>query len=1204
MPSARLTIRAVLGISALLVAMAWVPATALADGPGNITIVSAGPDSSGNPYDLTVVAADANNAAISGMTVHLSQGATDVYSAVMQASDTSDTANQVWSPASAIPAVDLPAGIYTITVDATDPSETDTGIAAGTIAVTYTSTNVNVSPAPTFVTEGSQSVTFTGTVSGTAQDGSSTQVPVGGVAVSVSDGAQINTNASGVFHYTATNITQSTSYDFTVAAAGDGSYPAGDSGSIPISVQQAATSINVTPSQTNVSQGSEQITFSGTVTAVPAGGGAAIPVPGATVTISGGGTGQETTASDGTFTYVATGVTAATDFTFNVSGTSLYGSASTDVPIGTAQSTTTVSASPSQTFVTQGANNVTFTGQVTVTPPGGGTSVPIGSGVSVQVSVGGVATTTVSTDANGAFSYAATGITSSTDFNFSVSQSSLYTAGSDDIPMPAEQATTAINVSPSQSTIELGSQDVTFSGQVLMTPPGSSTQVPIGASVPVSVSGGSFSTTVTTDSSGDFTVPVTGLTATTDFTFSVSQTSLYGAGSAPVHITAAGPAQTTIGLTSSGVITFGSPSATLTGTVTAKNASSTSVPLSGVTVNVSDGDQVTTNSAGQFTYVVSGISTTTTYTFSVSQDPDSLYTAASTPIQVAVTPGTTAVAVTTNPAVVNGGPQTVQFTVTVDVTPAGTGTSPEPIGPGVQVLVSINGGVPTVAGTTDSSGVVTDSIPGVMPGSDYDFTIGQDPSGLYGPGNKDFAFDKQATTLTVTPSQTSVTEGSQEVTFIGTITGTVMGGTAVPIQGADVSLNGSSTPVATTDGSGGFSYTAKGITAPSTYVFSVAGTQTYTSGMASVAIGLAPAQTRISAVTITPSKLKYGQTATLKGTVQYLSGSTWTGLGGATLHLHEGSTSLGQAVAASTGAFSARLPSTHGFAWSAMLNAAVLTQQTTAVGNLTISVPMRFSTFHASLGTNGSIRSSGCLLVTVPVKYGPTTTVQLQYRTSTRGTWRLLGRLQLHNTDSKAKGCSSSDESYFSGAIKAASDNAYYRTVFPTSNSFQRTVSSQIHSWRYQTRITSFSVSPRTLKKGQIVTMAGRLWHKVGSTWKEYGGRKVELIYNEKGTSFWSNLGSVTTSSKGYFKQTAAGGGGNFTAIIYAQYSGSSKDLAARSAGISVAIKQGGAAPASMPAASAKQVSTMMAPAGPEAAMLAEQNLLILGIMPEAIPIL
>src|ERR1700684_397230 len=110
MPRIRQTACASLGVFALLTAMAWVPATAMAQtGPGNITITSAGPDSGGDPYDLTGVANDGNGQALSSMTVHLSQGSNDVYDITdMQAVDTSDPTNQTWQPASPVPAAALP----------------------------------------------------------------------------------------------------------------------------------------------------------------------------------------------------------------------------------------------------------------------------------------------------------------------------------------------------------------------------------------------------------------------------------------------------------------------------------------------------------------------------------------------------------------------------------------------------------------------------------------------------------------------------------------------------------------------------------------------------------------------------------------------------------------------------------------------------------------------------------------------------------------------------------------------------------------------------------------------------------------------------------------------------------------------------------------------------------------------------------------
>src|ERR1700722_2472048 len=680
MPRFRPFIRATLGALALVAGMPWIPGTAMA--AASITIVSAGPDGSGNPYDLTVVASDGNGAPITSMTARLTQGATSV-SVRMSAVSPSTPASQTWSATTMVPAVSLPAGSYTVTVDAADGTETDSGLAApNPLVVTYTATTVNVTPSATFVTEGAQTVKFTGSVTGTARDGLNTQVPIGGATLNISNGDHTTASPAGAISYTTPSLSQSSSFDFTLPAAADGSYPAGDSGPIQISAQQAATSISVTANPASISQGAGQVTFSGQVTAVPAGGGSAVGVSGATVNVYNGATliGQAgPTAADGSFSYGPTTVSSATDFTFSVTGTNLYGPASKDVTIGTAQSATTVSLPPAQTFVTQGANNVMFTGQVTVTPPGG-SPVPIGSGGAVQVDVAGVPTTTVTTGTGGTFGYTASGLTASTSFSFSVAASTLYTAASQTVQISAVQATTAVTATPSQGTIELGSQKVSFSGQVMITTPGSPGAQSIGGGVQVTVSGGGFSATVPTQPDGSFSVPATTVSTGTTFTFSVTGTNLYSAGSGQVQIVAAAPATTSIALASSGVITFGSPGATLTGTVTALNASSTPVPVANAPVylNGCSSPVATTNSSGQFSYPVASPPANPTFTFSVSQDSDAtpLYTAASTPITVTVTPGQTNVAVQTNPATVNGGPQQVTFTVSVAVTPAGTGASP------------------------------------------------------------------------------------------------------------------------------------------------------------------------------------------------------------------------------------------------------------------------------------------------------------------------------------------------------------------------------------------------------------------------------------------------------------------------------------------------------------------------------------------------
>ena len=627
---------------------------------------------------------------------------------------------------------------------------------------------------------------------------------------------------------------------------------------------------------------------------------------------------------------------------------------------------------------------------------------------------------------------------------------------------------------------------------------------------------------------------------------------------------------------------------------------STSVPVAGAPVYLNGGSTAvaTTNASGQFTYPVPGPPSNPSFTFSVAADANNLYSPASTPIVVSVTPGQTAMTITTNPASVNGGPQTVTFTVTLDVTPAGTGTTPEPIGACIAVDVSMNGGISALAGMTDSSGVLNYKIPGVRPGNDYNFTVANGT--LYTAANEDFAFNKESTNLTVTPSETSVTEGSQNVTFSGTATG-VVGSSSVPITGATVDLNNSSTPVATTDSAGNFSYTARGVSHAATYQFSIAGSPTYTPGSASVAIGLTAAPTRITFIKISPSALKYGQKATLQGAVQYKNGKTWAGFPRCAGLPGRGQGHPGQRRRQQDrelhreAAYYARL----------CLERQGKRGRADAAGNRR-GEPDHRRADEGSDVQRGPVDGRVRAHQRVPGGDGAgQVRPDVQHSAAVRDQrpWQVAPArpASAHNFDRKAKGCASSNNSFFTGAMRAASDNAYYRVMFPATSSFQAAVSKVIHSSRTQTKITSFTFSPRTLKKGQLATMTGRLWRKVGPAWKEYGGRRIEIIYNEKGTSFWGNLGSVTTNSKGYFKQLADGGPGNFTVTAYAQYAGSSTDLAARSAGIAVAIKQSGSAVSSTAPPGVQQLPVMIAANGPQSFMLTEQSVLILGVAPEQI---
>ena len=417
--------------------------------------------------------------------------------------------------------------------------------------------------------------------------------------------------------------------------------------------------------------------------------------------------------------------------------------------------------------------------------------------------------------------------------------------------------------------------------------------------------------------------------------------------------------------------------------------------------------------------------------------------------------------------------------------------------------------------------------------------------------------DQLTTNLTVTPDQTSVTEGSQTVTFMGTVTGIPPGSTtSQAIAGVPVDLAGATTnPVATTDAKGQFVYQTN-VSKAGQFDFSLASTPNYTAATDDVAIGVIQAATRFTGLKVAPAHLKYGQKATLTGTLQYLYGTTWTALPGTTVHLAEGKTSLGSVKTGKNGSLTGQLPTNHGASWRATADAAPLLQQASAIGNLSISVPMRVKSFTANLSVLDIVKTTGCLQVTVPVRYGPESKISIQYAARSRGPWTTLGKLQLHNVAGAPGLCRDANESYFSGGIHAKLANAYYRADFPGTYSFQHAASSVIHAWRYQTRITNYKVSPRSISTGDKVKISGRLWlHR--KSWKPYGKRRVDIVYNEKGTSYWAHLGKpVTTNAAGYFKETAVGGGGKFVAIIYAIYPGSKTDLEAQSPGISVAINE------------------------------------------------
>jgi hypothetical protein len=843
--------------------------------------------------------------------------------------------------------------------------------------------------------------------------------------------------------------------------------------------------------------------------------------------------------------------------------------------------TTTLTVTPAPTSIALGSQSVDFSGSVTgttaVTPS------PTGlAGVPVDLSIGGGPASQVAvTDSSGNFSYPLDNISASTDYNFTVAATPTYSADSDDVTVPINVAQTTVSVTPTPTSVTNGSQSVTFAGTVTGTLSGISAPVDIGgAPVLLSIGGGSATQVATTDSNGTFSTTVNNITAGTDYNFTVAQTALYSAGNDDVTVSAVA-ATTNVAVTpSTTVVTEGTQVVNFTGTVTTQSGT---VPVAGAPVDVAVGTgsptQIgTTDSNGKFTYASGALSANTSYAFSVAGT--SLYSSGSIVVPITVEQATTSMAITASPNLVGVGAQTVTFTGTV------TAVAPAPVGGTVPVANApvVLAGSGQVA-TTGSNGQFTYTITMAAP-DDYDFSVAS--TVLYTSASKDVpvGINQAMTNLVVKASRSTVTEGSQSVTFSGTVNGAVPGGPRESLANVPVDLalgTGKAAKVATTGSGGTFTYTVKGISKKSDFNFSIGKTSNYSAATFEVPVALSPARTRIYGVRVSPAHLKYGQTGRLRGSYEFEHGRTWKGLAGKVVHLKIGTT-FTSARTGSGGSFSVKAPTTHGSGWSAAVDAGPLTQGASARGNLTIAVPMRVRSFGASLAASGEVVASGCLQVTVPYTRGPRSDIELQYSSKASGRpWRNLGSLELQNGSRAAANCRDTSESSFTGSIRAKSDNAYYRVYFAASNSFDSVVSSAVHSARNQTKITSYQIAPRSITSAKgLVKITGQLWLK-GKSWRPYAGRDIKIYYHDKGTTGGPVALPVVlkTNSGGDFSLELGARAGKYVAVIFAQYAGGRDDLNARSASIDVTVhysSKGSAVPAGRSGASAGQHPELLSP--------------------------
>ncbi|KOG08141.1 hypothetical protein ADK35_42210 [Streptomyces viridochromogenes] len=101
--------------------------------------------------------------------------------------------------------------------------------------------------------------------------------------------------------------------------------------------------------------------------------------------------------------------------------------------------------------------------------------------------------------------------------------------------------------------------------------------------------------------------------------------------------------------------------------------------------------------------------------------------------------------------------------------------------------------------------------------------------------------------------------------------------------------------------------------------------------------------------------------------------------------------------------------------------------------------------------------------------------------------------------------------------------DGYWRLRYAgsTTKDIKGTVSKSLRKTRALTRIKDANASPEPVYKGRTITVKGVLQERAvgSSTWKAYGGRKVQLLFRPKGKSTWYLMATVTTKTNGSFSK-------------------------------------------------------------------------------------
>jgi hypothetical protein len=420
--------------------------------------------------------------------------------------------------------------------------------------------------------------------------------------------------------------------------------------------------------------------------------------------------------------------------------------------------------------------------------------------------------------------------------------------------------------------------------------------------------------------------------------------------------------------------------------------------------------------------------------------------------------------------------------------------------------------------------------------------------------------------ITPSPGDYVINYANQHPVIAGTVTELAPGATEpTPYAGQPVVLND---PVEgditlTTSSAGGYSEALPHPLAGEQITVAVAPTATTAAAAAApVTLSARPSQVRLTAK-LSAAKVTYGGTVKVTGTVGYASGRSVVPLPGQRVQVYASHDKLAAtAVSTASGTFTATLPrEAAGLDWTVQASGAYLSTATVTLP-MTVDLPTVITGFRASLNSYWQASFHGCLSL-VPKAPGYVTSLSglvIQYSAGPHGPWHTLGALPRQQSSLCGNGGKT-----FSAVLPALLNYAYYRASFTgagiipenagnlgPSTGFLPSASGTALAWKYEDRITGFTVSPHTVSKGGKLTVSGKLQYYLGGTWRDLPRRVVQIILLPAGSRGWYWIAKVTTNAKGDFTATFTD---PVTATWSAEYLGDSGHLAAVAAMIPVSIK-------------------------------------------------